>query len=68
MEIGNAGEKWGDVAILFPTQVENTQAGERNIVPGNRGRQPYECFILGKHTARNGVAGISLPRRELQRC
>ena len=28
MEIGNAGEKWGDVAILFPTQVENTQAGE----------------------------------------
>ena len=40
MEIGNAGEKWGDVAILFPTQVENTQAGERNIVPGNRGRQP----------------------------
>ena len=35
MEIGNAGEKRGDVAILFPTQVENTQAWERNIVPGS---------------------------------
>ena len=29
---------------------------------------PYECFILGKHTARNGVAGISPPRREFQKC
>lgn len=28
----------------------------------------YECFILGKHTARNGVAGISPPRREFQKC
>lgn len=31
-------------------------------------RPPYECFILGKHTARNGVAGISPPRREFQKC
>lgn len=30
--------------------------------------QEYECFILGKHTARNGVAGISPPRREFQKC
>ena len=30
--------------------------------------QAYECFILGKHTARNGVAGISPPRREFQKC
>ena len=30
--------------------------------------QSYECFILGKHTARNGVAGISPPRREFQKC
>ena len=30
--------------------------------------QTYECFILGKHTARNGVAGISPPRREFQKC
>ena len=28
----------------------------------------YECSILGKHTARNGVAGISPPRREFQKC
>lgn len=28
----------------------------------------YECFILGKHTARNGVAGISPLRREFQKC
>lgn len=28
----------------------------------------YECFILGKHTARNDVAGISPPRREFQKC
>ncbi len=27
----------------------------------------YECFILGKHTARNDVAGISPPRREFQK-
>ena len=31
-------------------------------------QQAYECFILGKHTARNGVAGISPPRREFQKC
>lgn len=31
-------------------------------------KQNYECFILGKHTARNGVAGISPPRREFQKC
>ena len=47
MEIVNAGEKRGNVAILFPTQVENTQAGEGNIVPGNRGRQPEgQCMKL----------------------
>ena len=28
----------------------------------------YECFILGKHTARNDVAGISPLRREFQKC
>ena len=32
------------------------------------GLETYECFILGKHTARNGVAGISPPRREFQKC
>ena len=28
----------------------------------------YECFILGKHTARKDVASISPPRREFQKC
>ena len=38
-------------------------------VPAVNGPQIYyECFILGKHTARNGVAGISPPRREFQKC
>ena len=34
----------------------------------NKNESKYECFILGKHTARNGVAGISPPRREFQKC
>ena len=49
VEIGDAGEKRGDVAILFPTQVEDAQAGERNIVPGNRGN-PKFCV-----TAKSGA-------------
>ena len=40
---------------------------EDNLNP-QKVRQLYECFILGKHTARNGVAGISPPRREFQKC
>ena len=35
---------------------------------GTAEQYTYECFILGKHTARNGVAGISPPRREFQKC
>ena len=31
-------------------------------------KQLYECFILGKHTARKDVASISPPRREFQKC
>lgn len=38
------------------------------IVDTNSTNHTYECFILGKHTVRNGVAGISPPRREFQKC
>ena len=42
---------------------QNPQPTARSCCP-----PAYECFILGKHTARNGVAGISPPRREFQKC
>ena len=41
----------------------------KDAAPGDVvAEQAYECFILGKHTARNDVAGISPPRREFQKC
>lgn len=53
------------------TPVEITQvpgSGHSYVISGQWDDTWYECFILGKHTARNGVAGISPPRREFQKC
>lgn len=49
-------------------QLEIQKNDERNIALASRAKaKAYECFILGKHTARNDVAGISPPRREFQK-
>ena len=56
--------------IMGTGRAENTQQIASywwNIFQENC-HQSYECFILGKHTARNGVAGISPPRRDFQKC
>ena len=52
-------------------KTNGSELGMYNNIKGTLLRskyQAYECFILGKHTARNGVAGISPPRREFQKC
>ena len=41
---------------------------ERFLREEEQRQQAYECFILGKHTARKDVASISPPRREFQKC
>lgn len=48
----------------FIEQIMTDQSMNCHLIEHNL----YECFILGKHTARNGVAGISPPRREFQKC
>lgn len=56
----------GDKTI--PYAVTENRVSLYTNYPVVRLHQTYECFILGKHTARNGVAGISPPRREFQKC
>ena len=46
----------------------NSIVNQKRMLTQYAEQHGYECFILGKHTARNGVAGISPPRREFQKC
>ena len=57
------------LGFWLPRCIDKEYGGYLNCFD-NRGEHlvSYECFILGKHTARNGVAGISPPRREFQKC
>lgn len=60
-------------AMLSYGKMRYVDKGEGEVILSVHGifggyDQAYECFILGKHTARNGVAGISPPRREFQKC
>ena len=66
--------KAGGVSLAY-TIVSSTDLDEKiksalvkYVDSYNEAQLLYECFILGKHTARNGVAGISPPRREFQKC
>ena len=52
--------------ILKRNDIKKSDAYQSGFLEGTT--PAYECFILGKHTARNGVAGISPPRREFQKC
>lgn len=51
-----------DVPLTLHMDINNRQT------PVYDGYTSYECFILGKHTARKDVASISPPRREFQKC
>ena len=55
-------------AILYNMHIVCQITSSTIQLYAKRKEKTYECFILGKHTARNGVAGISPPRREFQKC
>ena len=65
LELRSAG--MGRNAIATSRHISKNSVGDVFHIAGRMGIS-YECFILGKHTVRNGVAGISPPRREFQKC